>query len=349
MRSPLRLAPPPAPPAPSEWLPAPLPADLSGIVAGTTLGGLGCPGCGWHKMPWAATFSGMTQTNGAVPAAMETAAVVFPAAFVWTKMQAEAGQGLTDIVRRKELERTLGAGQFWWGIGNPLGENLTRLVARDPAPPVLFSIMRGRPKREDTTPDAVVAWTAYLDASGRLAPLPAQVLVTSRASTAGGDKRRHYALVCRADRPLALATLGELDATHYRNLGSEAPRVGASQVTAVVEHVDHAPPSAGQPGAFAPTLAAALAGSSGTPAADAGTTQAVGQRYEVNLRATLEAPYFVRLARPVQLASEDRAALSAAVPPADVHGWGAFVHALRARLDAQASQAPSDDLFSWYL
>ena len=297
----------------------------------------------------APTFFGMSRTNGVRPRAVDPGPGTFPAAFVWTKMQAEAGQGLADIIRRKELERALGAGQFWWGIGNPLGENLTRLVARDPAPAVLFSVMRGRPKREDATPDAIVAWTAYLDASGRLAPLPAHVLVTSRATTAGGDKRRHYALVCRTDHPLALATLGALDATHYRNLGSEAPRVGASQVTAVVEHAYHAPASGGQqPGTPTPTCALGASGAAGgVVAAEAGTPRAVGRPYEVNLRATLDAPYFVRLARPVQLANEDRAALRDAAYDSDILGWGAFVRALRARLETHALPTLSSDLFSW--
>lgn len=41
--------------------------------------------------------------------------------FVWTKMGAESGEGLEQIVRRKEAERLQGSGQFWWGIGNSLG------------------------------------------------------------------------------------------------------------------------------------------------------------------------------------------------------------------------------------
>ena len=41
--------------------------------------------------------------------------------FVWSKMQAEAGQGLAAIVARKEAERAAVDGIFWWGIGNSLG------------------------------------------------------------------------------------------------------------------------------------------------------------------------------------------------------------------------------------
>ncbi len=42
-------------------------------------------------------------------------------AFVWTKMGVESGEGLEQIVRRKEAERVEGNGEFWWGIGNSLG------------------------------------------------------------------------------------------------------------------------------------------------------------------------------------------------------------------------------------
>jgi hypothetical protein len=41
--------------------------------------------------------------------------------FVWTKMGAESGEGLAQIVRRKEGERVAGRGIFWWGIGTSLG------------------------------------------------------------------------------------------------------------------------------------------------------------------------------------------------------------------------------------
>jgi hypothetical protein len=36
--------------------------------------------------------------------------------FVWTKMGVEAGEGLAQIVRRKEAERIEGNGQFWWAL-----------------------------------------------------------------------------------------------------------------------------------------------------------------------------------------------------------------------------------------
>ena len=204
-------------------------------------------------------------------------------------MQAEAGQPLQDIVFRKELEREAGHGLFFWGIGNPLGENLSRLVARAREPIVLFSLMRSRPKRLDSKPDAILLWTAYRETGGAVRPLPKHALVLSRASTERGIKRRHYALVCRSGESLRLEHYGALDATHFRNLGSTAPRVGASQVTAVVEHVSRQP---------AKSLAE-----------DPNSTSqqhAKGIQYAVNMRARLVAPFFVSLARPRVLSTTAR-------------------------------------------
>lgn len=188
-------------------------------------------------------------------------------------MQSEAGQQLESIVRRKELERTAGKGEFFWGIGTPLGSALTQMVATTDKPEVLFSVMRTAPRREDYAPEGVLLWTGYIDVSGRYRPLPAHALVTSRATTLGGDKRRHYALVCHSDRPLRLEKLGSLNASHLWNAGSAITRVGSSQVTAVVEH--------------------ATLYSDDIPGR--------GPFYEVNMRARLSSPFLARLTNPLPL------------------------------------------------
>jgi hypothetical protein len=76
--------------------------------------------------------------------------------FVWTRMGVESGEGLEQIVRRKEAERVEGNGQFWWGIGNSLGPAV-RNAAREAGGrlPVLFSIMLGRPRAADSAPQMV--------------------------------------------------------------------------------------------------------------------------------------------------------------------------------------------------
>ncbi len=238
-----------------------------------------------------------------------------PTAFVWSKMQAEAGQSLSDIVRRKEIERKAGGGQFFWGIGSSLGESLSRLV-RQTSPRVLFSIMRTPPKRVDVSPEGIMLWTRYIDSSGRSTELPPHALITSRATTGTGDKRRHYALVCYSDVPLRLQRLGTLNASHLWNLGSAITRVGSSQVTAVVEH--------------------------GALYAD--ESPETGPLYEVNMTARLSLPYFVRLTHPLIVPPHARAQLAEALSfEASAEQWLAFSRHLRS-LAEHSSQEP--DLFS---
>lgn len=243
----------------------------------------------------------------------------FPLSFVWSKMQAEAGQSLADIVRRKELERAAGGGLFFWGIGSALGESLTRLVHQGDAPVVLFSIMRTPPKKADLDPAGVLLWTHFVDSVGSIQPLPAHALVTSRATTGTGDKRRHYALVCQSDFRLRLERLGALNASHLWNLGSGNTRVGSSQVTAVVEH--------------------------GALYSD--DVPGEGPFYEVNMRARLAFPYFVRLTRPLPVPHEAREELTRAIDsgltPDD---WMARVHHIRSLAEQLNANQHEPDLFS---
>jgi hypothetical protein len=101
--------------------------------------------------------------------------------FVWTKMGVESGEGLAQIVRRKEAERIAGGGAFWWGIGNSLGPAVRKeALAHGGALPVLFSTMLGRAKPVDSSPDLVWKWTKWEDEKGRLHDIPAHVKVISR-------------------------------------------------------------------------------------------------------------------------------------------------------------------------
>ena len=192
-------------------------------------------------------------------------------------MQAESGQPLEEIVARKEAERAAGKGLFFWGIGNGLGDRVEMLLQRTSEPKVAFSIMRSRPKAEDVAPDEVMVWTAYLDPRHGIKPLPPHVLLLSRGSTAGGEKKRHYALVCHSKERLELLPRGTIHLGQFRNLGSQTPNVGASQVTAVLEH-------------------------------HGGKEE--GLSYDVHLLADLLDPYFVRLAEPRILTSAERDAVA---------------------------------------
>lgn len=191
----------------------------------------------------------------------------------WSRMQSEAGQGLASIITRKECERLAGEGTFFWGVGNApalLANVLARL--RRPVP-VVFSIMKSRPKHVDVAPGRTVVWRRYIDAEGVERDLPAHALITSRGDSASGAKKVHYALVCRSDVPLILKRGQTFDPTAYRNAGGTGAPVGASQVTALLQRVRPDHPS---------------------------------DHYEVNLEASLTGSYWVRLTQPRELTEQQR-------------------------------------------
>ena len=102
----------------------------------------------------------------------------------------EAGQGLNGIIARKDTERFLGNGIFFWGIGTPLGQRVWAFVKAIENPLVLFSPMKAKPKFIDVKPDRIFAWTAYIDPRGKKHPVPHHALVTSRGTTGGKVKEQ---------------------------------------------------------------------------------------------------------------------------------------------------------------
>jgi hypothetical protein len=152
----------------------------------------------------------------------------------WTRMQAESGQKLEQIVARKDRERSAGSGLFFWGVGNPPARFTSGLALSRTPVELIFSVMKGKPKAADERPDAVVAWNAYVDALGHVQQVPPHVLVTSRRDTAKGPKTAHYALICRSHRQLELRRGDPFNHHEYRNAGVTGGPIGASQVTALV-------------------------------------------------------------------------------------------------------------------
>ncbi|MDX8449628.1 hypothetical protein [Mesorhizobium captivum] len=195
----------------------------------------------------------------------------------WSRMQAEAGQPLEIIVKRKETERRLGGGLFCWGVGNAPASAISALARMGTPVSAIFSIMKSKPKSIDAKPGRVVAWRRYFDSEGVLRPLPAHVLVTSRGDSATGPKQKHFALMCWSDQPLTLQTGLPFDPSAYRNVGGRGAPVGASQVTALLRQ-------------------------SSKPSNETA--------YEVNLRAQLAGGYWVRLADPIELNSPDQERLA---------------------------------------
>jgi hypothetical protein len=177
-------------------------------------------------------------------------------------MGVESGEGLEQIVRRKEAERRAGNGQFWWGIGNSLGAAVREAArAQSGRLPVVFSVMLAKAKLIDTAPQAVWRWTGREDEAGHVHDVPGHVRVVSRGEAA---KDQHYALVCHSDVPLAIARGKPFDPDQCRTLSGKKP--GASQVTALLR---------GKP--------------------DGHRTG----RYEASFQALLIEPWSVKLVRPV--------------------------------------------------
>ncbi len=240
-----------------------------------------------------------------------------PPVFCWTKMGAEAGQGLSAILRRKELERLSGDGLFAWGIGNSVGPAVRRAreLGYDDLD-VLFTPMKSAPKSIDVAPSALVLWTAYEDEYGRAVSLPAHILVTSRGNTTGRDglKRMHYALLCRSTRSLlASCDRQAVYSSAVRNLVSQAP-TGASQVTAVVR-----------------TCA----------------SHESSRPYPVQFRAKLSAPGFVRLLHPILMTADLLKLYRHTLDATEPGQWRKRVQALRmATKPATAISIEQGQLFS---
>jgi len=192
-------------------------------------------------------------------------------AFIWTKIQADAGQSVDRILNRKELERQSG-NAFWWGIGESKADQIKLLLTKDPRPLVLFSLMLSRPHRRDSHPDGVLLWEAYQTANGEI-PLPPHAIVLSRAhDSKGRPKQRYYALVCENPIGILHSGRGTLDTRTLRNFGDSGKTVGSSQVTAVVERT----PSHGE-----------------------------GRSYPITASATLIAPYAVQLTAQRKLSEQE--------------------------------------------
>lgn len=229
----------------------------------------------------------------------------------WTRMQSEAGQGLEDIVARKELERRAGDGVFFWGIGNAPAV-ATSTYARLGVPvSVIFSVMKGRPKAVDASPRSLLVWRKYLDMNGAERELPPQALITSRGETDAGDKKRHYALMCRSQAPLKLGKGVRFDPAAFRNVGGNGGPVGASQVTALIQRV--------QP-------------------------DGVGD-YEANISAELTGSYWVRLTDPVMLDASSVESVEHAVEDASPREWLRLVADLRGKSERPRSIHPAQSSF----
>ena len=213
----------------------------------------------------------------------------------WSRIQAEAGQSLEAILARKECERNAGGGLFFWGVGNAPAVIISDLAQKKREIPVVFSIMKSKAKRIDTSPTRIVIWRQYFDGKDVVRPLPKHALITSRGDTSNGEKKSHYALICRSNIPLQLEYGTEFNHHAYCNASGTGAPVGTSQVTALLKPI-------------------------GKPSKEA--------EYEINLRASLSGRYWVRLADPLEL-SEEKLIRLFRYKDLSVDKWNDFVSHLR--------------------
>lgn len=193
--------------------------------------------------------------------------------FCWTRFGVEAGQGVQQILTRKEQERQANGGIYFWGIGNAIGPSLVELLNRTETPEVIFSPIRSAPRLEDVSPQVVVEWTEAFDLMGQRYLLPEESLIISRLGTREG----HYALVCSGGPLLPAPSQTEkIPFNRLSNLLTGRP-VGYSQVTAVVRcHL----------------------------------AQSTFAEYDIAFRARLIPPYLLRLRRPRPHKRSDQKGLS---------------------------------------
>jgi hypothetical protein len=215
--------------------------------------------CPWKRAMW-------RMRNSYIPSKdpLERTSVVGASdTFVWTKMGVESGEQLIQIIKRKEAERIAGQGQFWWGIGTSLGSAVrAEARAQGGTLPVLFSTMLGRAKPADESPEMILRWTGWEDENGKSQSIPAHVKVISRGDA---SKAKHYALVCYSKVPLALGRDGKFNPNECRTVAT-GKLPGSSQVTAL--------------------LRGSASGHFTGP-------------YDICFRATLIAPWAVKLVRPI--------------------------------------------------
>lgn len=241
---------------------------------------------------------------------------MIPSTFCWTKMGIESGESLDLIIRRKEWERQLGGGLFFWGIGQSLGENARDAAeSMDDEIKVLFSPMSSKAKAIDVIPGDVFVWNSWVDEHGNTRPLPEHVLITSRADLPSGRRKSsHYALVCRSVDSLGGGTEMQVTAAFLRNFSSDKP-LGASQVTAVVRNAEYA-----------------ISGN-------------VAKTYPVSFIASMAAPYSVQLSDPALLTQCDVRAIGEVSSSGSLEDWDQLVARLRSKRKPEARPPINLDLF----
>lgn len=138
-------------------------------------------------------------------------------------------------------------------------------------PEVLFSSIKGPPRKVDVAPARVVEWQVGQTITGHRFALTPNFHV--RGGSGAETMSPRYALVCASEQPLAVSDYGRLNFGSLRNLIS-GNQLGASQVTAVVRRLKKQDGDA--------------------------------RDYVVAMRARLVEPFFIRLREPSDAPSASR-------------------------------------------
>jgi hypothetical protein len=127
--------------------------------------------------------------------------------FVWSEIGFDAGETPEHVVVRKEAERLVGSGEFWWGaLAAPLGISVERMAERNGGSlPALFSKSRSSKVEQRQEVRIWDTWRSLLHPQkhGRI---PDHVVVTSGHDP--GRWQMRYALNCHSGTKLTLGAIG---------------------------------------------------------------------------------------------------------------------------------------------
>jgi hypothetical protein len=155
--------------------------------------------------------------------------------FVWSLMGQDAGQPLCEIRTRKEAERKTGRGEFWWGVGTPLGDRVeSEAISNGGTLPAVFSPLENQKQALDPNTYVWNGWESIL--TGVQGSIPKHVLLLGGKPDPryqGQRLRPYYAQVCRCDTELVLGDHGRFDPARCLTLANGVPP-GVSQRAALL-------------------------------------------------------------------------------------------------------------------
>ncbi len=146
-------------------------------------------------------------------------------------MGPDVGERLEEILYRKEIERKMAGGIFFWGVGNAPAKNIKELAKERVPIRVVFSKVKQSTSKISYRPKRVAVWRKYIDHRGNPRDLPKGVLITSNV-----NKGKYYALMCWSDIPLNhlfFRNKPPFDPYAYRT-AANGKKVGQSQNTALL-------------------------------------------------------------------------------------------------------------------